>query len=168
MWQERQSYDEGRYVKNLQRYGLKTYADLQPAGPLVLNFFWDGCGLLLTMKFALPRFASLTLWLLPAVVLAAPIPDAPFWQDVAVRIHHAPELTNAIFKKLCVDKENIACPWRSVNLWRNIVAYSFRAETNRYLTIATPGRSSMATGSPFCINSSPFISSFSLRSSRVI
>ena len=38
---------------------------------------------------------------------AAPIPDAPFWQDVAVRLHHAPELTNAIFKKLCVDKENV-------------------------------------------------------------
>ena len=38
---------------------------------------------------------------------AAPIPDEPFWQDVAVRIRHAPELTNAVFKKLCVDKENV-------------------------------------------------------------
>jgi hypothetical protein len=59
------------------------------------------------MKFALLRFASFALWLLPAAVLAAPIPDVPFWQDVAVRIHHAPELTNAVFKKVCVDKENI-------------------------------------------------------------
>jgi hypothetical protein len=39
--------------------------------------------------------------------VAAPIPDEPFWQDVAVRIRHAPELTNAVFKKLCVDKENV-------------------------------------------------------------
>ncbi len=38
---------------------------------------------------------------------AVPIPDEPFWQDVAVRIRHAPELTNAVFKKLCVDKENV-------------------------------------------------------------
>jgi len=73
---------------------------------LVLNSFWDGDGLPLAMKFVLPSFASLTLWLLPAALLAAPIPDVPFWQDVAVRIHHAPELTNAIFSKLCVDKEN--------------------------------------------------------------
>ena len=39
--------------------------------------------------------------------VAAPIPDEPFWQDVAVRIRHAPELTNAVFRKLCVDKENV-------------------------------------------------------------
>ncbi len=48
--------------------------------------------------------------LLPLVLFraaAAPIPDEPFWQDVAVRIRHAPELTNAVFKKLCVDKENV-------------------------------------------------------------
>jgi hypothetical protein len=45
--------------------------------------------------------------LLSLPLAAAPIPDAPFWQDVAVRIHHAPELTNAVFKKLCVDKENV-------------------------------------------------------------
>ena len=37
---------------------------------------------------------------------AEAIPDTPFWQDVAVRIRHAPELTNAVFKQLCVDKEN--------------------------------------------------------------
>jgi len=59
------------------------------------------------MRLAMPKFVSLTFWLLPAVLLAAPIPDLPFWQDVAVRIHHAPELTNATFKKLCVDKENV-------------------------------------------------------------
>ena len=63
--------------------------------------------LLLPRKFALPRFASLLLWLLPASLLAAPIPDLPFWQDVAVRIQHAPELTNTSFKKLFVDKENV-------------------------------------------------------------
>jgi len=50
-------------------------------------------------------FIGLVLWF-PALALAKPIPDAPFWQDVAVRIQHPPELTNAIFKKLCVDKEN--------------------------------------------------------------
>jgi hypothetical protein len=44
--------------------------------------------------------------LLPTALSAKPIPDTPFWQDFAVRIHHAPELTNAIFKKLCIDKEN--------------------------------------------------------------
>src|SRR5579862_6727154 len=42
----------------------------------------------------------------PAIWAAGPITDAPFWQDVAVRIHQAPELTNGTFKKLCVDKEN--------------------------------------------------------------
>lgn len=45
--------------------------------------------------------------LLSLPLAAAPIPDAPFWQDAAVRIHHAPELANAVFKKLCVDKENV-------------------------------------------------------------
>jgi hypothetical protein len=30
MWQERQPYDESRYVKTLQRDGLKTYAELVP------------------------------------------------------------------------------------------------------------------------------------------
>jgi hypothetical protein len=59
------------------------------------------------MKIAMPKFATLTLWLLPAALFAAPIPDVQFWQDVAVRIHQAPELTNATFKKLCVDNENI-------------------------------------------------------------
>jgi len=44
--------------------------------------------------------------MLPAVLAAGPIPDTPFWQDVAVRIRHAPELTNAVFKKVRVDKEN--------------------------------------------------------------
>ena len=31
MWQERQVYDESRYLKSLQRDGLKTYAELVPA-----------------------------------------------------------------------------------------------------------------------------------------
>src|SRR5271166_5175965 len=75
--------------------------------PVFLNFLWDGGGLPLPMKFALPKFGSLLLWPLPAALLAAPIPDVLFWQDVAVPIHHAPELTNAVFKKLCVDKENV-------------------------------------------------------------
>src|SRR6185369_3069396 len=48
---------------------------------------------------------GLVLWF-PALLLAKPISDAPFWQDVAVRIQHAPELTHATFKKLCLDKEN--------------------------------------------------------------
>lgn len=33
MWQERQPYNESRYVKSLQRYGLKTYAELVPQEP---------------------------------------------------------------------------------------------------------------------------------------
>lgn len=44
--------------------------------------------------------------LLSATALAAPIPDQTFWQDVAIRIHHAPGLTNAAFHKVRVDKEN--------------------------------------------------------------
>jgi hypothetical protein len=44
--------------------------------------------------------------ILPGVLHAKRIADVPFWQDVAVRIEHAPELTNANFKKLCIDKEN--------------------------------------------------------------
>src|SRR5271157_5278979 len=58
------------------------------------------------MRFALAVFGGIAPWLLPAAVAAGSIPDAPFWQDVAVRIDHAPELANALFKKLCVDKEN--------------------------------------------------------------
>jgi two component regulator with propeller domain len=58
------------------------------------------------MKCPLSTSASIALWLWPAALSAAPIPDVPFWQDVAVRIRHAPELANAVFKKLCVDKEN--------------------------------------------------------------
>jgi hypothetical protein len=48
----------------------------------------------------------MALWLLPPPLMAAPISDVPFWQDTAVRIRHAAELTNAVFKKLCIDKEN--------------------------------------------------------------
>jgi len=62
--------------------------------------------MLLPMKSALPKSGSIALWLLPVALVAGPIPDAPFWQDVAVPIQHSPELANAIFKKLCVDKEN--------------------------------------------------------------
>ncbi len=58
------------------------------------------------MKPVLPGFGSIAFCLLPAALVAAPIPDAPFWQDVAVRIQRAPELTNATFRKVCVDKEN--------------------------------------------------------------
>lgn len=39
--------------------------------------------------------------------VAAPIPDEPFWQEIAVRVRHSPELTNAVFRKLAVDKENV-------------------------------------------------------------
>ena len=58
------------------------------------------------MTFAQPRLGLIVFWFLPAALVAAPMPDVPFWQDVAVRINHAPELTNAVFKKVCVDKEN--------------------------------------------------------------
>ena len=63
------------------------------------------------MKFAPPQpplsFLLLLLLLLPSPrATAAPIPDAPFWQDVAVHIHDSAELTNVAYKKLCVDKEN--------------------------------------------------------------
>lgn len=63
------------------------------------------------MKFVPPALAWF-LFALPAALWAAattttPIPDAPFWQDVAIRIQHAPELTNARFQKLCIDKENV-------------------------------------------------------------
>jgi hypothetical protein len=58
------------------------------------------------MKSARPAVGFILLWVFPAMLGARPIPDAPFWQDVAVRIQHAPEMTNANFKKLCVDKEN--------------------------------------------------------------
>ncbi len=44
-----------------------------------------------------------TSWLLPA----APLSDTAFSQDVAVRIRTAPELTNAVFRTVCVDRENV-------------------------------------------------------------
>jgi hypothetical protein len=49
--------------------------------------------------------SSLSLFL-PASLIASPIPDTPFWQDIAVRINHSADLTNALFKKVRVDKEN--------------------------------------------------------------
>ena len=58
------------------------------------------------MESAFCRLGLCAFWAAPIVLAAGPIPDAPFWQDVAVRIQHAPELTNTGFKKLCVDKEN--------------------------------------------------------------
>ena len=61
------------------------------------------------------RFALIwILWGLPIALRAAsppaappPIADTPFWQDVAVRIHHAPELTNAVYRKMVIDKEGV-------------------------------------------------------------
>jgi hypothetical protein len=38
---------------------------------------------------------------------AAPIADEPFWQDVAVRIRHADSLSNAVYRRVCVDQENV-------------------------------------------------------------
>ena len=35
MWQDNQPYDEARYVRSLQRRGLKIYADLAVTGPMV-------------------------------------------------------------------------------------------------------------------------------------
>ena len=58
------------------------------------------------MKFAQLGIRFIVFGFLPATLIAGATPDVPFWQDVAVRINHAPELTNAVFKKLCVDKEN--------------------------------------------------------------
>jgi len=58
------------------------------------------------MKLNLCKLNGLLVWLLPLPLFAKPIADIPFWQDVAVRIQHAPELSKAQFKKLCVDKEN--------------------------------------------------------------
>ena len=62
--------------------------------------------MLLTMKSTLPRSGLVPFWFLPVALLAGPIPDTPFWQDVAVPVHHSPELANATFKRLCVDQEN--------------------------------------------------------------
>ena len=61
----------------------------------------------LLVKIQRPKFAALLIGVRTVALSAVPIPDAPFWQDVAVRIPHAPGLTNASFKKLCVDKENV-------------------------------------------------------------
>ena len=37
MWQERQPYDETRYLRSLQKRGLKIYADLVPNTSLPVN-----------------------------------------------------------------------------------------------------------------------------------
>jgi len=52
------------------------------------------------------RSALLWLSLLATTLAAAPIPDTPFPQDVAVRIHHAPELNGVLFQKILIDQEN--------------------------------------------------------------
>lgn len=54
-----------------------------------------------------PRSLHLLSLFFTVSLFAAPIPDEPFWQDVAVRLRHAPELEGAAFKKLAVDKENV-------------------------------------------------------------
>jgi len=65
------------------------------------------------MKFAaaVAAFASLVLGLFAATAAApptvVPLPDTPFWQDVAVRIASAAPLTNGSYRKLCIDKENV-------------------------------------------------------------
>jgi hypothetical protein len=40
-------------------------------------------------------------------VVAKPIADTPFWQDVAVRIRHADSLSNAVYRRVRVDQENV-------------------------------------------------------------
>jgi hypothetical protein len=52
------------------------------------------------------RIVLLLLTISTAHAVAAPIPDEPFWQDVAVRIRHADSLSNAVFRRVCVDQEN--------------------------------------------------------------
>lgn len=47
------------------------------------------------------------LWLGSWAALGEPIPDTPFWQDIAVRIQTSPGLSNAVFRKVCVDNENV-------------------------------------------------------------
>src|SRR5512138_1375938 len=68
------------------------------------------------MRLAPYLLVCVAVWVHTSALLAAPakagtpnrkIPDVPFWQDVAVRLQHAPELTNAIYRKLCIDKENV-------------------------------------------------------------
>ena len=52
------------------------------------------------------RIVLLLLTISTAHAVEAPIPDEPFWQDVAVRIRHADSLSNAVFRRVCVDQEN--------------------------------------------------------------
>lgn len=47
------------------------------------------------------------LWLIAIATTGAPISDDPFWQDTAVRIRHASALSNAVFQKVRVDRENV-------------------------------------------------------------
>jgi hypothetical protein len=43
----------------------------------------------------------------PSGSVGSPIGDSPFWQDIAVRIQHAPELAKAVYKQVCIDKEDV-------------------------------------------------------------
>ncbi|MBN8248487.1 MAG: hypothetical protein J0L84_13735, partial [Verrucomicrobia bacterium] len=71
-----------------------------------------------------------------ALALGEPIPDIPFWQDVAVRIRTAPGLSNAVFRKVCVDKENVVYVLTDRGLarvWEDVLALdrSFRPLAGR-------------------------------------
>ncbi|MBL9175524.1 MAG: hypothetical protein JNL10_18420 [Verrucomicrobiales bacterium] len=50
---------------------------------------------------------SLWSWGMGTLLIAKPIPDEPFWQDVAVRIRLQPGLESARFRKVCVDREGV-------------------------------------------------------------
>lgn len=59
------------------------------------------------MKSVWAQIVALPLWFISSAQSAALIEDLPFSQEIGVRIRHAPELTHAVFRKLCVDKENV-------------------------------------------------------------
>src|SRR5262245_27345930 len=68
---------------------------------------WRETDSAVSTRIDLAKLAFLLLGPATVGLRGAAIPDLPFWQDTAVRIHHAPELTNAIFRKVLVDKENV-------------------------------------------------------------
>ncbi len=58
------------------------------------------------MRFVLWIFIGF--WVGAGVTMGAgAMVDEPFWQEVAVGIRHSPELTNVVYRKLAVDKENV-------------------------------------------------------------
>jgi len=70
---------------------------LSPSGP--------GC-----LDSQVMRLSARWLVLIPmllAVLHADPVADEPFWQDVSVRLRLDPALTNASFRKVCVDREGV-------------------------------------------------------------